>query len=272
MKKIVLIVTFCFGIVCNIIAAKVDSVVVYSNAMHKNLKCVVVLPDAYSSNKSYPVVYLLNGYSGGYRDWLKATNVEKCVDEFGVIAVLADGGYSSWYFDSPIDTSSKYETFVAKEVPQYIDGHYFTIKDREHRAIAGLSMGGHGALYLAIKHKDFFGACAAMSGGVDFTPFPNNWDIAKVLGRYEDHKELWEQNTVNYLIGFLKDKELAISFECGTDDFFINVNRSLHAKLLSLKISHDYAERPGEHNWEYWNNAIQYQMLFFHDFFQKNNL
>ena len=261
---------FCFGILFGISAraAKVDTIAIYSNAMHKDLKCVVILPDDYSAGKNFPAVYLLNGYSGGYKDWVRP-NVKTTADEYGIIAVCVDGGYESWYFDSPADTSSKYETYISKEIPAYIDAHYRTIKDREHRAIAGLSMGGHGAMYLAIKHKDFFGACASMSGGVDFTPFPDNWAIAKVLGDYEHHKTLWEQNTVNYLVGFLKDKDLAISFECGTEDFFINVNRALHEKLLSLKISHDYAERPGAHNWTFWDNAILHQMLFFHNYFSQ---
>lgn len=269
-KTMFVIAILLFAIFPKINAATIDSIDVYSIVMHKSLKCIVVLPVNYSRQKTYPVVYLLNGYGGGYRDWLKAPNVEKCADMFNMIVVFTDGGYGSWYFNSPIDSASKYETFVAREVPNYIDAHYSTIRGRGHRAIAGLSMGGHGALYIAIKHKDIFGACSSMSGAVDFTPFSGNWDIAKVLGDYEHHKELWEQNTVNYLVGFLKDKDLAISFECGTDDFFIGVNRALHTKLLSLKISHDYAERPGEHNWNYWNNAILHQMLFFNTYFSAN--
>ncbi|MDE1191212.1 MAG: alpha/beta hydrolase family protein [Arachidicoccus sp.] len=253
----------------NSFAATTDTISIYSNAMHKSYKCSIFFPDDYSAQKSFPVVYLLNGYSGGYRDWINNKNLINCVDAYHIIVVCPDGGFSSWYFDSPKDSIWKFETYIAKEVPAYIDQHYHTIPDREHRGIVGLSMGGHGAMYLAIKHKDFFGTCASMSGGVDFTPFPDNWEIAKHLGKYEDNKELWEQNTVNYWSGFLKDKELAISFECGTDDFFINVNRALHQKLLSLKITHDYAERPGGHTWEYWTNAIQYEMLFFHNYFSR---
>lgn len=254
-------------------AAKVDTIQVFSNAMHKNIKCVVAVPDSYGASaqetKKYPVVYLLHGYSGNYANWSNSQNLIKGVDQQQIIAVCPDGGFGSWYFDSPKDSTFKYETFVSKELVKYIDEKYHTIADRKGRAIAGLSMGGHGALFLAIKHQDVYGAAASMSGGVDYTPFPNNWDIAKRLGKYEDNKQLWEENTVYYLVQSLKNKALAISFECGVDDFFIGVNRKLHERLLQLKIDHDYAERPGEHNWPYWNNAIQYQLIFFKNYFNK---
>lgn len=253
-------------------AAKVDTLNVPSAAMHKNIKVVIVFPDSYfqQSQKQYPVVYLLHGYSGNYANWVHdMPNSLPAVERTQAIAVCPDGGYGSWYFDSPVDSTYRYETFVAVELPHYIDSHYRTIADRKGRAIAGLSMGGHGALYLAIKHLEVFGAAASMSGGVDFTPFPKNWDIAKYLGPYEDNKELWEKNTVQNLVGKLHNGELAISFECGVDDFFIGVNRRLHETLASQKISHDYAERPGGHNSTYWNNAISFQMLFFQHFFER---
>lgn len=267
-----------FIIICLILSsslsygAKVDTVLIHSKSMNKDIPCVIVLPDAYAkSGQSYPVLYLLHGYSGDYANWVKnSPDFIKSVDRFGIIGICPDGHFNSWYFDSPVDSTVKYETFVSKEVPAYVDQHYRTKKDRKFRALGGLSMGGHGALYLGILHKDFFGAAVSMSGGVDFTPFAKNWDIAKVLGPYETNKERWEQHTAQYLAGTLKNGDLAISFECGTGDFFLGVNRALHLKLKNLKIDHDYAERPGQHNWAYWNNAINYQMLFLHRFFEKN--
>ena len=65
----------------------------------------------------------------------------------------------------------------------------------------------------------------------------------------------------------LHNGDLKIIFYCGVSDFFINVNRARHQKLVDKKIDHDYIERPGEHNWNYWNNSVQYQLLFFHNFF-----
>jgi S-formylglutathione hydrolase FrmB len=132
-------------------------------------------------------------------------------------------------------------------------------------------MGGHGAMYLAVRHSSLFGAAGSMSGGVDFRPFPDNWDIKKYLGDFATHADNWNKNTVINAVDQLKNKELAIMVDCGIEDFFLQVNRNLHQKLIDKKIDHDYIERPGGHDWNYWNNAVKYQLLFFKNFFNKNN-
>jgi S-formylglutathione hydrolase FrmB len=255
-------------------AATVDTAIIYSRCMHKDVKCVVIMPERYQTDTTHlPVLYLLHGWSGKYSDWiLNDADILYEVDRNGFIVVCPDGDYDSWYFNSPLDTAMKYETNVALEIPAYIDAHYRTIASRNARAITGLSMGGHGALYLAIKHKNIFGAAGSMSGGVDFRPFPDNWGIKKYLGDYNSHKENWDKNVVVNLVDSLQNGELKIIFDCGVNDFFIQVNRSLHQKLLDKKIDHDYTERPGEHNWIYWNNSIKYQMLFFRQFFIDNKV
>ena len=127
-------------------------------------------------------------------------------------------------------------------------------------------MGGHGALYLAIKHQDVWGAVGSMSGGVDIRPFPNNWDIKKRLGKYSNNKKNWEENTVVNLVPLIK-KDLKIIIDCGTEDFFLEVNQQLHDKLLSANIPHNYKEYAGSHNWTYWEKAIKYQIKFFKNYF-----
>ena len=252
----------------NALAAKVDTVLTYSPSMKKNIKATVVLPDGYSTAKQYPVLYLLHGYSGNYGDYVNnAPVVKELADRYQMIMIGVDGNFSSWYFDSPIDSSFRYETYVAKELISWVDKNYSTIKDRSGRGICGLSMGGHGALYLAIKHQDVFGAAGSMSGGVDFRPFPKNWDIAKRLGTYEQNQKVWTEHTVMGIINELKPNSLAIMMDCGVDDFFYPVNLALHQKLLEMKIAHVYIADPGEHSWTYWSNDISYQALFMHKFF-----
>ncbi|MFT3703562.1 MAG: alpha/beta hydrolase family protein [Agriterribacter sp.] len=251
-------------------AAIVDTVETTSTAMHKNIKAVVIRPDDYAKRSALPVVYLLHGYSGNYADWInKAKGFEKMADEYGIMIVCPDGAYGSWYWDSPVDSSFKYETYVATELVKWVDSKYKTIKDTKARAITGLSMGGHGALYLAFKHQDVFGAAGSMSGGVDIRPFPNNWDMAKRLGSYAEYPERWEKNTVINMLYLLRPSALQLIIDCGTDDFFYKVNANLHQQLLLRNIPHDYIERPGAHDWNYWTNAVQYQLLFFHRFFEK---
>ena len=186
-----------------------------------------------------------------------------------IIIVCADGGVTSWYWDAPADPTYKYETYITKELIPFIDKTYKTIKTRNGRAITGLSMGGHGGLWLSIRHQDLFGAGGSMSGGVDIRPFPKNWDMAKRLGSLAENAEIWDKYTVTNQLGLLTPNSLAIIFDCGTDDFFYKVNTELHDKLLALKIPHDFIVRPGTHNWPYWTNAVSYQLLYFSKFFNK---
>ncbi|HEX9510195.1 MAG TPA: alpha/beta hydrolase family protein [Puia sp.] len=259
-------------------AGQADIILIHSPAMKKDIKCVVIRPtrpghpatDRGTSSDSFPVIYLLHGHSGSYAQWpATAPQLKQEADEFGILFVCPDGGYGSWWFDSPVDPSIRYETFVTKELVPYIDSHYPTMADRQHRAITGLSMGGHGGLYLGIRHQDLFGAAGATSGGVDFRPFPNNWDLKKDLGDLAGHQENWDNNTVTHAVEGLQNGALKIIFDCGVDDFFLQVNRDLHHKLLERKIDHDYIERPGGHNGAYWRNSIDYQVLFFRKYFRQ---
>ena len=253
-------------------AAQVDTIQVFSASMNKNIKTCVIVPDNYKkSKKKFPVVYLLHGYSGNYATWVKSfKEVSQQVDRYGFIAIGVDGNYSSWYFNSPIDPTFKYETYIIDELVPFIDKKYKTIASREGRAISGLSMGGHGSLYLSLKHQDVFGAAGSMSGGVDIRPFSEKWDIKKRLGAINDFPDNWEKNTVVNLIELNQNNNLKLIIDCGVDDFFIDVNRELHQKMLALKIDHDYIERPGKHNIDYWENSLKFQLLFFYNFFHSS--
>ena len=268
MKK--LFTAICIFMGMHAIAGSVDTIEMKSTFLKKATKFVVIQPSLINSQERYPVVYLLNGYDGNYAQWSKtAPQLAKTADDLKMIFVYADGGKSSWYFDSPIDSSIRYESYITKELVPYVDANFPTKANPKSRAITGLSMGGHGGLYLAIRHSDLFGAAGSTSGGVDFRPFPKRWDIKNALGEYENNKERWYDYTVMRQVELLTNKQLALIIDCGVDDFFMQVNRALHEKLLQLKIDHDYIERPGVHNDIYWGSSIDFQILFFHHFFQK---
>lgn len=252
-------------------AATVDTVNIYSSAMKKDYKCVVIKPAGYKKEKTgFPVVYLLHGYSGWYSNWLiRVPGLKDYADEYKLIIVCPDGGYSSWYFDSPIDSSIRFETYISKEVPDFIDAHYKTIKDRKARAITGLSMGGHGGLFLGFRHAEIFGACGSMSGGVELYSSRNKFDIIKRIGDTITHADNWKKYSVINIVDKYPVDSIAIIIDCGTEDFFYSINKNLHEKMLRLKIPHDYIERPGKHDWNYWQNAVNYQLLFFKDYFEK---
>lgn len=245
-------------------AAKVDTVMTHSDLMNKDIKAVVITPDHYNKNHKYPVLYLLHGFSGNYSDWVKkAPNVIPLADQYNCLIVCPDGNFATWYFDSPMSKEWQYETYVAKEIVSWVDHHYSTIADRSGRAITGLSMGGHGALYLAIRHQDTFAAVGSMSGCVDLIPFSKSFGISQVLGEYESNPQRWKDNSVINMLNQIKPNSLAITFDCGYSDGFYASNMEMHNRLVKMQMPHDFTVRDGGHSWEYWGNSIVYQMLFF---------
>jgi len=255
-------------------AARVDSVTIFSNAMHRSYKAVVIVPDAASVTKGklFPSVYLLHGYSGYFSNWIqRVPQLTTFADTYQLIIICPEGGFSSWYFDSPVDTTMRFETYITKEVPDYIDEHYPTFKNRNARAITGLSMGGHGGLFLGFRHADFFGACGSMSGALVIDVITKGYGVEKVLGDTVKNRHYYrELSVMNEMEHYKSGKDsLAIIMDCGTEDFIIEMSRAAHQKMLSLKIPHDYTERPGKHSWEYWANAVQYQLLYFRNYFDR---
>jgi S-formylglutathione hydrolase FrmB len=250
-------------------AGTVDTITIRSNAMQKDIKCVVIRPDSYKKKKNkFPVVYLLHGYSGSYNNWIKQVpDLSKYADDYQLMIVCPDGEFSSWYIDSPVDSTMKFDTYIGKEIPEAIDKLYRTIPNKKARAITGLSMGGHGGLFLGLRHSEFFGACGSMSGGVDLRPFPKNWHLLKRLGDTITYADNWKNYSVINVIEKYRGDSSKIIIDCGTEDFFYDVNKALHEKMLRLKIQHDYIERPGKHDWNYWRNAVKYQLLFFKNYF-----
>ena len=250
-------------------ASSVDTIEVFSKAMNKSYKCVVIKPEKYKKEKNrFPVVYILHGYQGWYSNWIiRVPQLNEYADRYNMLLVFPEGGYSSWYFDSPVDPSQKYETYISTEVPAYIDSHYRTITSRKARAITGLSMGGHGALFLSFRHAEIFGACGSISGGLDLRYSKNKFEIAKAIGDSVKYSNNWLTYSVIKQIEQKPSQSLAITIDCGIEDLFINENREVHQRMLELKIDHDYTERPGQHNWAYWRKGIEYQLLFFRKYF-----
>ena len=277
MKKILFCALFLLLNV-SIFAARIDTVAVFSPRMQRDIPAVVVVPDAAvaaaadsaAGTQRFPVLYLLHGHGGSYLSWLGICDLRALAERHGMIFVCPDGE-NSWYWDSPLDPRSQFETFVSTELVDWVDARYPTIPAREGRAVTGLSMGGHGALWVALHHKDRFGAAGSTSGGVDIRPFPDSWHMKNQLGERDEHPERWNAHTVIEQVDSLKNGELALIFDCGYEDFFYQVNLNLHDKLLKLGVGHDFQVRPGAHNAAYWSVSLPSQLVFFERYFRTHD-
>ena len=249
--------------------SRIDTVEIYSESMNNIINNIIITPPNYKELKNLPVVYLLHGAYGNYTDWsINVVNLKDFCEEKNIIIVCPDGGFNSWYFDSPIDNQFMYETYITKELISHIDSTYPTSKNYLHRAITGLSMGGHGAFYLAIRNQDLYVAAGSMSGLFDLRPFSNEWNIADRLGNINDFPHNWENNSVVNLTDHLLDTDLKLIFDCGSEDVFLEINNLFHEKLVINNIEHEYIIREGNHNWNYWSLSIFEHLFFFNNIFE----
>ena len=259
-------------------AARVDTLAIPSAAMHRTYRAAVVLPASYAKNKkaNYPVLYLLHGAFGHFSDWLGKTPdrqlLHRLADQYNLIIVNPEGETFSFYLDSPVSADSQFETYLTREVIPAIDQHYRTVADKRGRVIAGLSMGGHGALYLSARHPDLYCAAGSMSGALDLRTWNRTLTPAEAAGRAQlwapilgseaNNPERFAANSVLSLLDALGRNGLPFIIDCGVDDGLLEINREVHRRLVYQQVPHDYTERPGGHTWAYWQSALPYQVLF----------
>ncbi len=267
------------------LTAEVQTLEVPSASMDKTIPAAVVLPDSYDANDlAYPVLYLLHPAFGDYRSWLDNLPVRGVVqslaDQYNIIFVLPEGGAFSFYLDSPWYSGNKYETHIIKELIPFVDQHYRSVNNSTGRAIVGSSMGGYGALYLATRHPDLFGAAGSMSGVANMDIA--GWElpreniervlhgIVQSMGGMHLAPDFLSENSLINMVDQMKQNQIPMMIDCGVDDFLIEANRTLHKKLLEYDVPHHYIEHPGRHKWYYWKNALLYQVMFISEVFKNN--
>lgn len=222
---------------------------------------VVFTPADYNNSNEYPVVFMLHGWSGNYAQWNKTAGVQQYADKYGFIIVCPDGFYDSWYFNSPIKENSQFETFFIQDLIPDIEKKYSV--DKSNLFITGLSMGGHGAVYMFLKHPDLFRSAGSTSGIVDITKFPDKWGLNKVLGNYEKNKSVWEKHSDIYLLKNIKGLNKKLIVDCGTEDFSFNVNKAFADSCKANNIDIKFISGPGTHSHAYWKSSIPGHFKFF---------
>ena len=238
--------------------------------MQKEVPVIIVTPDSYlSDSSSYPSIFLLHGYGGDYGSWARNdSNLLELCEQYQIVFICPDGDKNKWYIDNKTD-SSFYDTFIGIELIKWQNKNLRTIKSANGRAICGLSMGGFGAFHIALNNPGKFGTVGSISGVVNMKASKIKRRIAKQFGSgEEDFETLQELSIINRIEDF-KNSNLEIIFDCGKGDHLYFSNKVLHRKLSEVKINHTYLSRPGKHNWIYFSDAFEYQLVFFNLYFNK---
>lgn len=240
-----------------------------STLMARDMPYRIILPMGYSdpgnSAKRYPVVYLLHGLMGHFDNWTDRTRIAEISSSQNLIIVTPEGD-NGWYTDSAAHPKHKYESYIVKELIAEIDKKFRTLADREHRAIAGLSMGGYGSIKFGLKHPHMFSLAGSFSGALGAASISEK-EIPGAVGRSIQAifgpvgSETRKSNDIFEMVrSATPDKIKTFPFlylDCGTEDFLFLNNRDFVALLLERKVPHEYRQLPGAHNWKYWDSQVE---------------
>ncbi len=260
------------------VATRVPRVIVrdvtfHSASLARDMKYRVILPADYpTSSRRYPVLYLLHGLTGHYQDWESRTHLDEDVANLPLIVAMPEGD-DSWYANSASQPQEKWEDYIVKDFIAEIDSRYRTIQARQGRAIAGLSMGGYGALKFAMKYPAMFIFAASFSGVQNIARDPQldigfgpkyQQQIADIFGPGGAPSRA--ANDVFELARQRFPSSLPFLFvSCGADDRYLSSNRELVAVLQQQKIPYEYRESPGGHSWKYWDEQLPYTLSLLMD-------
>ncbi|WP_199137325.1 alpha/beta hydrolase [Pedobacter sp. ASV12] len=242
-------------------ASAQDQLIYQSKNLPKADTTWVFKPKNYAQQDKFPVIFLLHGYSGNYKQWNNIMDAQKYADQYGFILICPDGLFSSWYLNSPVKKDWQFESFFFDELYPDIQKKYKT--DTQNVFITGLSMGGHGALHLFIRRPELFAGAGSTSGGIKLSDGFGKFGLGDLLGNPPATDEAWKKYSVIDNIGQLKGNAKPIIFDCGANDFFYASNNELKQKCDSLKLNATYISQPGAHNKAYWAKSIRQQFEFF---------
>lgn len=248
----------------------------YSKALKRVTAVNVILPEVHKKKPgignpggAYKTLYLLHGLSGDHTNWMRKTSIERYANTYNIAVVMPEVG-RSWYTDTAC--GEKYLTFVAEELPTICRSYFVGMSDkREDNYIAGLSMGGYGAMKIALTHPESFCGCASLSGALDITRKnrDRNLDEWRALFGYDlqDFDQLL--GTEHDVFALVRKNHAAglpfpkLYLWCGTEDPLIFNNHWMRDLLQELNIAHTYSESEGDHSWKWWDLHIQDVLEFF---------
>jgi putative tributyrin esterase len=243
-----------------------------SKLMAREMPYRVILPKNYAANKTdkFPVLYLLHGLTGHFDNWTDKSKLREYASNYNYIIVTPEGN-DGWYTDSASVPNDKYESYLVQELIPEIDARFRTLADREHRAIAGLSMGGYGSLKFGLKYPEKTVLVGSFSGALGVTYWSekskdslSGWkawtdSLRNVFGAPDSTTRT--ENDIFKIVRELSEEKTKnlpfIYLGCGTEDVFFQENREFSTLLAEKKIPHEYRELPGKHEWAFWDSQVQ---------------
>jgi S-formylglutathione hydrolase FrmB len=242
-----------------------------SKLLGKTIDYSILYPVNYqrdgNAEKKFPVLYLLHGLGGHYTNWIESTGVALYATHHDLFIVMIEGE-NGWYSDSATVPADKFESYILQELMPDVEKRFRVSTEREGRAIAGLSMGGYGALKLGFKYPTRFAMVASMSGALGAP----SWTDAELKNLQFSRLSLLKTfgpagsatRTQNDLIKMTREVSAdrinalpTIYLDCGTEDRLFPTNRAYADLLLERKIPHEFRQLPGQHDWQYWDQQIR---------------
>ncbi|HEY8558872.1 MAG TPA: alpha/beta hydrolase family protein [Pyrinomonadaceae bacterium] len=238
--------------------------------MRKELPFRAILPEeSRKPTGGGPVLYLLHGLFGNCDNWFDLTDIKQYLFDKEIAAVLPDGG-DAWYTNGAIVANDKFETSFIDEFIPTVEKELQIGGSREKRAVAGLSMGGFGALKFGLKYPDSFVFAGSMSGAFDAPRLTENNvssateallpSVSAVFG--DEKNPARAANDLFEIVRRISAREAALTpflyLDCGTEDGFLEVNRNFSKLLRDKNLSFRFEEAGGGHDWIYWNRRLEY--------------
>jgi S-formylglutathione hydrolase FrmB len=232
----------------------------HSAALNRDMQYRVVLPANIPPGRKLPVVYLLHGGGGGYRDWSNYSDAARFA-EWGLILVMPEG-HSSYYTNSADHPQDRYEDYIVSDLVADVDARFPAATTRESRAIVGISMGGFGAVKLALKHPELYVFAAGMSPAIDVPSRPFS---VKRIDQWRHHSSIfgaWGSQTRRdndpYVLARSADpaKVPYIYLSCGDKEGLLSANRKFAGLLDQRHFQYEFHVTHGGHDWNQWNAQI----------------
>ena len=230
----------------------------HSAALNRDMGYCILLPADYASaQRDYPVLYLLHGLWGSENDWLASTNLRNYAHAIPLVIVMPEGD-DGWYTNWQSDPAARYEDYLTTDLPREIAAKYRISTDRTHTFIAGLSMGGYGAMKAALKHPDRYAAVGAFSSPFAITRQSGDGFRTPTLAFGPGNSPDRPANDDLLLAAHSDPAALPYLFiTCGTNDFLLNENNQMLQVLHLIRARYEYHETPGAHEWPFWDRSIQ---------------